>query len=167
MKATLNPAHGSRLSEKRWELRDAEAVLGSITRTSFWSTRRRIEAGDRAWDVGRAGWFTRGLLATDSAGAQVARYVPHRGNHDVIEVEDEHPLELRRTRRFGSERILADGTREIAILRSSNWRRTIDLELIREAADALLPALLACVVLLNERDAASASAAGAAAGGAG
>lgn len=100
-------------------------------------------------------------------GAEVARYQPRRGNEDAIVLGDGRRLAFSRPRKLRSERVLVDGERELARLRPSGWKSGIwksgmDLELDPDGLvepDLTVPILLAFAVLVNERDAAAATAA--------
>lgn len=168
MEAALELASGSRWSEKAWELREGGDSRATLTRESWWRRRYRVEASGEAWSVKTAGrGWGRGLVAVARDGSEAARYEPRRGNEDAIELAGGRRLPLRRPRRLHSERVLLEGERELARFHPRGWKRGIDLELgptgIREEG-VTLPVLLACLVLVAERERQQNAAAGAAAG---
>lgn len=171
---TLELKRTSKLSDKHFELvADQHEVVGELERPSSWRRRTNASAADGAWVFKPAGAFSRGVVATTTGAtgeSEVARYRPQRRNEDAIELGGGWALHWRRDGTFKNQWTLLDGQRELAHFRRHGWRDRVEVRLepaAAQVADLALAVLLACQVIVFERERQStAAASGAASAGA-
>jgi hypothetical protein len=86
------------------------------------SARAEAEAGGRAWQLTRTGFWRRAIEATDSAGHPVGEFRAHLRRGGTLTWQGRE-LELRPASIWRERYALADGERELALFDGRGWGR--------------------------------------------
>jgi hypothetical protein len=117
--------------------------LGTLRLTGLTSRTGVAEAGGRRWELGRRGFWRRGVQATDEAGAVVGEFEPRGLRRGGTVRWGSGELTLRPASRWRERYALAAGDRELAVLdgKGKGWgRRPVSVTV--DDGEALDPGLL-------------------------
>jgi hypothetical protein len=142
--------------------------LGTLRFQGLFAGRALAETDGSRWQIGRTGFWRRGIHAVDASGGVVGEFDPHSFRRGGRVRWRGRELALRPASRWRERYALVDGDRELAVLDVKGWGRT-PVRIGVDDAGAIEPGLLlfaAFVVrALAEDDTAAAAAAASAPGG--
>jgi hypothetical protein len=132
--------------------------IGALRLEGFARRRATIEARGRTWQAAPAGFWKRGVVATDAAGATVAEFEPRRVRSGGTLRVGARELEIAPASRWKQRYALKDGERELALLEAKGWGKRPVRVTVDDPA-AVDPHVLLFAAFLTRRMAEDASAA--------
>ena len=97
--------------------------VGTLRLQGLFSRTATAEADGSSWHLAPSGFWRRGIVATDAAGAVVGEYEPRSVRRGGIVRWAGRELALRPASRWRERYALAEGDRELAVLDGKGWGR--------------------------------------------
>jgi hypothetical protein len=95
--------------------------IGTLRLEGLGGRRATIEAGTRAWSVGRRGFWRRAMQATDAAGTVIGEFEPRSLRRGGTVRWNGRELAVRPSSAWRQRYALLDGERELALLDAKGW----------------------------------------------
>ena len=115
--------------------------VGTLHLARWGSRGATAEAAGRRWELGRRRFWQRAVQATDEAGVTVGEFEPRALGRGGSLTWGGRELALRPSSHWRERYALADGNRELAVLKGKSWGRR-PVKITVDDHEALEPGLL-------------------------